>query len=93
MPTERGKLTAFPTIHRGVLGYAYRVVFTRSYRSPNGERIPANFNGLEARLTIYPANKQGPPLLDLSTTAIKNVREGAHSSFPAPKGLADLLRI
>lgn len=68
MPTERGKLTAFPTIHRGVSGYAYRVTFTRSYRAPNGERIPANFNGLEARLTIYPANKQGPPLLDVSTT-------------------------
>ncbi|MCX7741062.1 MAG: hypothetical protein N2047_08575 [Meiothermus sp.] len=68
MPTDRGKLTAFPTIYRGVAGYSYRVVFTRSYRAPNGERIPANFNGLEARLTIYPANKQGPPLLDLSTS-------------------------
>lgn len=68
MPTDRGKLTAFPTIHRGIAGYAYRVVFTRSYRAPNGERIPANFNGLEAELKIYPANKQGPPLISLATT-------------------------
>ncbi len=68
MPTDRGKLTAFPTIHKGVAGYAYRVVFTRSYRAPNGERIPANFNGLEAELKIYPANKQGPPLINLATT-------------------------
>lgn len=67
MPTDRGKLTAFPTIHRGVSGYAYRVVFTRSYRAPNGERLPVNFNGLEAHLTIYPANKQGPPLVQWST--------------------------
>jgi hypothetical protein len=70
MPTDRGKLTAFPTIHRGLSGYAYRVVFTRSYRAPNGERIPTNFNGLEAHLRIYPANRQGAPLLELSTTPI-----------------------
>jgi hypothetical protein len=70
MPTERGKLTAFPIIYRGAAGYAYRVTFSRAYRAPNGTKTPANFNGLEARLTIYPANKQGPPLLDLSTTPI-----------------------
>jgi hypothetical protein len=46
------------------------VVFTRTFRAPNGERIPTNFNGLEAHLRIYPANKQGAPLLELSTTPI-----------------------
>ncbi|ADH63808.1 hypothetical protein Mesil_1933 [Allomeiothermus silvanus DSM 9946] len=52
MPTDRGRLTAFPTIHRGVSGYAYRVVFSRYYRAPSGERVPANFNGLAPQLSV-----------------------------------------